>query len=158
VDSPLLSCNTRGRCLTSCCLAMSWWNPLHINPFISSYRNYCIRWEIHSHESRTETEDFEPSKLRCPEVLHNTWEHLHLVDRRKCLSLKSAAYKIKYDFGSSCLCESSFNCEHQEIRKHNSAYWCPFWRLFTSRNVVMLSQLWKVGWWNAVPKITLTSF
>jgi hypothetical protein len=28
MDSPLLSCNTRGRCLPSCCLATLWSNPL----------------------------------------------------------------------------------------------------------------------------------
>jgi hypothetical protein len=30
MDSPLLSSNTRGRCLLSCCLAMLWSNPLQL--------------------------------------------------------------------------------------------------------------------------------
>lgn len=41
-----------------------------------------------------------------PHTIHeNVW---NLVDRRKCLFLKNAAYKIKSHFGSSCLCESQF--------------------------------------------------
>jgi hypothetical protein len=79
----------------------------------------------------------------------NVW---NLVDREKFPSLKSAVYKKRSYFGPTV-----FNHEYYKTKAQISNYWYPSLRLFASRNIILHSQIWKIGRWNAVPKITLTS-